>query len=102
MVRCIDRTVTSAGPDGRTGPARVGRSPARSVRLVRGGRALQEAIAELLHGLEGVAVDGQPVSEFNDLISYLVFQTEVGQTITLTVLRNDQTLELPLTLGERP
>jgi 2-alkenal reductase len=49
-----------------------------------------------------VAVDGQVVGEFNDLISYLVFQTEVGQTITLTVLRAEQSLDLPLILGERP
>lgn len=49
-----------------------------------------------------IAVDGQPVGEFNDLISYLVFRTEVGQTIALTVIRDGDTLEIPLTLGERP
>lgn len=49
-----------------------------------------------------VAVDGQTVTEFNDLITYLVFHTEVGQTIKLTVLRDNESLEIPLTLGERP
>ncbi len=48
------------------------------------------------------AVDGMMISDFSELISYLVFEAEVGQTIQLTVLRDGQTLELPLTLGERP
>lgn len=49
-----------------------------------------------------IAIDGHEVNEFNDLISYLVFETEVGQTVVLTVLRDGETIELPLTLGERP
>lgn len=48
------------------------------------------------------AVDGQQVNDFNGLITYLVFKAEVGQTILLTVIRDGETLELPLTLGERP
>lgn len=49
-----------------------------------------------------VAVDGQPVTSSDQLISYLVFQTQVGQTIDLTVLRGDEEVVIPLTLGERP
>jgi 2-alkenal reductase len=49
-----------------------------------------------------VGVEGHPVNEFADLISYLVFETEVGQTIELTVIRNGETITVPLTLGERP
>jgi 2-alkenal reductase len=49
-----------------------------------------------------VAIDGEPVNGFNDLISYLVFETEVGQTITLTIIRDDETIQLPVTLGARP
>ncbi len=49
-----------------------------------------------------IAVDGRPVLEFNDLLSYLVFETTVGQTIELTILRNGQEMTIPLTLGERP
>jgi 2-alkenal reductase len=48
------------------------------------------------------AVDGLPVRDFNELISYLVFEAEVGQTIRLTVVRDGETLEVPLILGERP
>lgn len=48
------------------------------------------------------AVDGNPVLEINDLISYLVFSAEVGQTIDLTVLRDGEEIVVPLTLGARP
>ncbi len=48
------------------------------------------------------AVNGQPIATPDDLISYLVFEAEVGQTITLTIIRGGEQLEVPLTLGERP
>jgi 2-alkenal reductase len=49
-----------------------------------------------------IAIDGQPVVDFSDLNSYLVFQTAPGQTIELTALRDGRTVEVPLTLGARP
>lgn len=49
-----------------------------------------------------VAIDGQPVRDFANLNSYLVFNTAVGQTIELTVLRDGEQITLLLTLGERP
>jgi 2-alkenal reductase len=49
-----------------------------------------------------IAVDGVPVEDTEALIAYLVFNTEVGQTIDLSVLRDGETLSVPLTLGERP
>ncbi len=49
-----------------------------------------------------IAIDNEPVNEFNDLIGYLVFETEVGQTVTLTVIRNEETITVPVTLGARP
>ena len=49
-----------------------------------------------------VEIDGQPIRNFADLNTYLVFQTSVGQTIDMTVLRGDQSVTIPLTLGERP
>lgn len=48
------------------------------------------------------AVDGRAVNEFDDLIGYVIQHTVVGQTIQLTVLRNGQTVTVPLVLGERP
>lgn len=49
-----------------------------------------------------VAIDGQPITDFSDLNSYLVFNTGVGQTIDVTVLRDGTQITLPLTLAERP
>ncbi len=49
-----------------------------------------------------IAIDGRPIQDFAELNSYLVLETEVGQTIELTVLRGNETLVLPLTLGTRP
>jgi S1-C subfamily serine protease len=49
------------------------------------------------------AIDGQPVRDMADLISYLAENTTPGQTVQLTVVRDgDQQLELPVTLSERP
>jgi 2-alkenal reductase len=49
-----------------------------------------------------IAIDGQEVREFNDLISYLTFQSEVGQTVELTIIRNGEEVIVPVTLGARP
>jgi S1-C subfamily serine protease len=49
-----------------------------------------------------VAVDGQPVKKFDDLITYLARSTEVGQTIELTMLRGGQEETVSLTLEARP
>ncbi|MCA9981468.1 MAG: trypsin-like peptidase domain-containing protein, partial [Anaerolineales bacterium] len=48
------------------------------------------------------AIDGTPINDFDDLNAYLVFNTQAGQTIDLTVIRDGQVITLPLTLGERP
>ena len=49
-----------------------------------------------------VAIDGYEIHDFNDLIAYLIRETEVGQKITLTILRDGKELKVPVTLGERP
>ncbi len=49
-----------------------------------------------------VFIDGVPINNFGDLNSYLVFNTTVGQTIEITVLRDGEQVIVPLTLGERP
>lgn len=49
-----------------------------------------------------IGIDDQEVNEFHDLISYLVFETEVGQTVDLTVVRDGEEITVPVTLGERP
>ena len=48
------------------------------------------------------AIDGQPVKRPEELLVYLETQKKVGDTVTLTVLRDGQTLQIPVQLGERP
>ena len=48
-----------------------------------------------------IAIDGDRVDDYADFIAYLVRETMVGQTITLTVVRDGEELEVPVTLGER-
>jgi 2-alkenal reductase len=48
------------------------------------------------------AINDQPVRDSDDLLSYLVFETTVGETVELTVIRDGDLIKLPLTLGERP
>jgi S1-C subfamily serine protease len=49
-----------------------------------------------------IAIDGNVLIDFGDLLSYLVAYTEPGQVVELTIIRDGETIELPLTLGERP
>lgn len=49
-----------------------------------------------------VAVDGQEIIQFSDLLSYLLLNKHPGDEIVLTVLRGDEILDLTVTLGERP
>jgi serine protease Do len=48
------------------------------------------------------AIDGQPVNGMDDLIAYLTNSTEVGQKITLTVLRDGSQTTVDITLEARP
>jgi len=49
-----------------------------------------------------VAIDGQAIVDFNDLLSYLVEHTAVGQEVTVSVLRDGKEVNLPVTIGPRP
>lgn len=49
-----------------------------------------------------IAVDGTTVLSSDDLIAYLVFESQVGQTVDLTIIRDGEEMVVPLTLGERP
>jgi 2-alkenal reductase len=75
-------------------------SPAEEAGLQASG--INDTIGILPGGDFIIAVDGRPVIEPDDLIGFLVFDAEVGQTIILTVIRDGEQIEVPLTLGERP
>jgi len=49
-----------------------------------------------------IAIDGHEVRDFADLIGYLVSETSVGQTVTLTIIREGRQMDVKVTLGARP
>ncbi len=49
-----------------------------------------------------IAIDGQPVREFDDILVYVLNRTEVGQQVTVTIIRDGREQPVKVTLGERP
>lgn len=49
-----------------------------------------------------IAVDGQPVNSFDDLLVYVALETSPGQEVVLTVLRDGQEQDFKVTLEPRP
>lgn len=49
-----------------------------------------------------VTIDTRAVKTFDDLLAYLARATEVGQTVALTILRQDKEDTLKVTLSPRP
>jgi serine protease Do len=49
-----------------------------------------------------IGIDGQAVQNFDDLVAYLTSSTGVGQTVTLTILRDGQQQDVKVTLAARP
>ncbi len=47
-------------------------------------------------------IDNQPVKSMDDVISYLEVSKKVGDKVTLTVNREGKSIEVPITLEERP
>lgn len=79
--------VTPGGPAARAGLVGAGRCNGST--LTAGGDLI-------------VAIDEHVVQDFSDLLSHLLKETEVGQEIVVTVLRNGQRLDIPVTLEARP
>ncbi|MGE5463812.1 MAG: S1C family serine protease [Syntrophothermus sp.] len=48
------------------------------------------------------AIDGRPVTSFDDMLSYLITNKSPGDNVVLTVLRDGQTQDVTVTLGKRP
>jgi 2-alkenal reductase len=48
------------------------------------------------------SIDGTTVKDYNDLISYLLFHTTVGQKVSLGIIRDGKTINVDATLIARP
>jgi S1-C subfamily serine protease len=79
--------VTSGGPCDQAG-IRGGSQPTAFADLMAGGDLV-------------VAVDGHPVLVFADLLNYLLETKSPGDTIILTIIRDNQQKEVSVTLGTR-
>ncbi len=76
-------------------------SPAEKAGL-RGGTTPTDVPGLFAGGDLIIAIDEVQVRNFNDLISYLIHYTSPGDTVTLTVLREDEVIEIDLVVGKRP
>jgi S1-C subfamily serine protease len=81
-------TVTPDGPADRAG-IRAGNKPTSIPNLNAGGDLI-------------TAIDGQPVSNFDELLSYLITNKSPGDNVVLTVIRDGQMLDVTVTLDKRP
>lgn len=81
-------TVTPESPADRAG-VRGGTVPTDFPTLFSGGDLI-------------IAIDGDPIQTFNDLLSYLIHKKNPGDTIIMTILRDNQEIEVELTLDKRP
>ncbi|MEW6028153.1 MAG: trypsin-like peptidase domain-containing protein [Chloroflexota bacterium] len=82
--------VTSVTPGGPADAAGLkGGTEASSVGIPAGGDMI-------------TAIDGRPIKTFDELLSYLVTNKAPGDTVVLTVMRGEETVEITITLGRRP
>lgn len=49
-----------------------------------------------------VAINGERMRKIDDILNYLAQETEVGETVTITVIRDGNRVDIPLTLADRP
>lgn len=75
-------------------------SPAEKAGL-RGGSRETEIPGLLAGGDLIIAIDGQPVRRFDDLLKYLINHKQPGDDVVFTVLRDGEEVEVTVRLGSR-
>jgi S1-C subfamily serine protease len=48
------------------------------------------------------AINGEPIANFEELTVYLESETQVGDTVEVTLIRDGQEMTVSVTLAERP
>lgn len=77
--------------------------PAAQAGLQGTNRTINTPLGELpIQGDIITAIDGAPVVQMPDLISYLEANTQPGSTVTLSIWRDGETIDMSVTLEERP
>ena len=78
-------------------------SPAEKAGLRGGSRPASSTGQQVAAGGDVIiAIDGQSVKRFEDMVSYLYNSTDPGDRVTLTVLRQGRQQNIQLTLGALP
>ncbi len=78
-------------------------SPAEKAGLRGNDRTVQRTGREVRVGGDViVAIDGQDVAQFEDVLVYILRRTEVGQEVTLTIIRDGRQQAVKVRLAERP
>jgi serine protease Do len=49
-----------------------------------------------------IAINGQKVNNFGDMVSYIVMNFKPGDSVKFTVYRDGTSVDVPVTLGSRP
>ena len=49
-----------------------------------------------------VGIDGHEIRNFDDLLTYLIYNTSVGQEVSLSVVRGGERIKVRVVLGKRP
>jgi 2-alkenal reductase len=76
-------------------------SPADKAGL-RGGTREVKGVNTLLGGDVIIALDDEEISDFDDLISFLSRRGTVGESVAVTIIRDNKTQTVELTLEARP
>jgi 2-alkenal reductase len=76
-------------------------SPADKAGL-RGGTRLTDISGLSAGGDLLIAIDGQELQTFSDMLNYLFANKSPGDKVVFTVLRDEKTIEVELTLDKRP
>ena len=78
-------------------------TPAAKAGLRGGDRSIETPYGTITVGGDVIiAINGVPITSPSKLIAYLETNTQPGETIQVTVLRDNEEITLPVTLGERP
>jgi 2-alkenal reductase len=76
-------------------------SPADDAGLIAGSQPT-EIIGLNAGGDLIIAIDGVEVRDFNEMITFLINHRTPGDTVTVTLIRDDQKIDVEMTLGKRP
>jgi S1-C subfamily serine protease len=78
-------------------------SPADKAGLRGSSKTVEKSGLQLQVGGDVItAINGEPVQQFEDLLVYILRNTEVGQQVTLTIVRDGREQSVKVTLAERP